>query len=225
MAESPTGCARGRRPGSSRGSTCRCPSCSRFTPSRTRTCARTRGCWGERPESSNVWNGRGERPTGSIRDDQRAQPYLTKVTPSRGPLQPTGHHSEWVRADAVPGSTRAAPSSPRRPSIARSPRGVSRSSARGRGGSAAAFSDPATRTAATTPTSRSVARPTGRRALTPAAWPRPATHRGPRWACCTLLSRADLVGLSREAARGDPGLPQGMHAGGGLRPARRSGRI
>jgi hypothetical protein len=61
-------------------------------------------------------------------------------------------------------------------------------------GWAAAFSDPATRTAATTPISRSVAAPTGSRAeqarsLTPAAGPARATHHGRRSGPCRLLTR------------------------------------
>jgi len=53
---------------------------------------------------------------------------------------------------------------------------------------AAAFSDPATRTAATTTTSRSVAHP-AERSLTPAASPPRPTHPDPRSAGCRLKSR------------------------------------
>jgi hypothetical protein len=73
------------------------------------------------------------------------------------------------------------------------PGGASRSSATKPSWWAAAFSDPATRTAATTPTSRSVARCAERAArdcaLMPGAWPPRPTHRGPRSACRRLLTR------------------------------------
>ena len=79
---------------------------------------------------------------------------------------------------------------------------------------AAAFSDPAPRTAATTTTSRSVARPAGR-SLTPAASPRPATHRDPRWARRRLIiARPTPVGRATATSSGSASANPGAYADG-----------
>jgi len=123
--------------------------------------------------------------------------------PANGHVGPISVGGQRLRAPAAaaPGSTPAAPSSPRRPWTARSPGGASPSSATAPSRWAAAFSEPATRTAATTPTSRSVARSAGRRD-----------------GRCVL--RCGPVGSTSAARRGEVGMVTGRSGDAGSRWAR-----
>ena len=105
------------------------------------------GCHVAGPESP-----RRSRPQDAAATALVEQP-ATRPSPPRPPAP----------AGGGPESTRVAPSSQPRPLTGRSPGGASRSECDRPRGWAAAFSEPATRTAAITPTSRSVARPTGPR--------------------------------------------------------------